>query len=160
LEPISSSGCRIPVATGGVSHGAGEEDGETDTGSTGAGEVGTPTRTRAESGPEPAEEAGLPHDLQNLAPGFNCEPQCRHCSLACPAARVSGVAHFQQNFAPGPTRTPHEGQRSTGIAGLGGRGAAEPHRPQNLPDTSALHVGHSMLPSFAKNSFPPVNLVS
>src|SRR5580704_14618012 len=77
LEPLSSSGCRIPVATGGVSQGVGEEDGETDTGSTGVGAAGMPTRTRAESGLEPA---GLPHDLQNLAPGFNCEPQCRHCS--------------------------------------------------------------------------------
>lgn len=168
----ASDGVQISVSgvvgeNGGVSHDAGEAaGGENDeTGARSAAlAVGTTAQAGVESGPESTDETALPHVLQNLTPGFNCEPQYKHSLLAGTEARSTGpargVAHVEQNFVPGRTLAPHDGQMLAGFASSDGRDTAEPHQRQNFPATSALQLGHSMLASVSKEFNPQARLAS
>jgi len=151
LGCVCISGCNIDAGTGSVSNGAGEKDCDTETGAAGVRTTtGTSIWARVESELDPSARVGLPHDLQNLAPSFNCKPQWRHFSPAGvangSAALVSDVAHFVQNFVPGRTLVPHDGQALTALDACNGGTTAEPHRPQNFPDVSVLHLGHFIMP--------------
>jgi hypothetical protein len=96
----------------------------------------------------------FPHDWQNLVPAFACAPQFTQIEMASTTsgeegARPKGAAHAAQNFAPGCTAVPHEGQTLPACADslLTANGALQLR--QNVPEplASALHFGHFMTSS-------------
>jgi hypothetical protein len=91
----------------------------------------------------------FPHDWQNLVPAFACAPQFRQIEMASTTggedgARPNGAAHAAQNFAPGCTAVPHEGQTLLACADSLPAANGAPQLRQNFPEplASALHLGH------------------
>jgi hypothetical protein len=91
----------------------------------------------------------FPHDWQNLVPAFACAPQFTQIEMASTTGgeegtRPNGVAHVAQNFAPGCTAVPHEGQTLPACADSLPAPNGVPQLRQNIPEplASALHFGH------------------
>jgi len=91
----------------------------------------------------------FPHDWQNLVPAFACAPQFTQIEMASTiggeeGARPNGAAHAAQNFAPGCTAVPHEGQTLLACADSLPAANRAPQLRQNFPEplASALHFGH------------------
>src|SRR5882757_1287463 len=91
------------------------------------------------------EAMAFPQDLQNLVSTFASAPQFTQIRTAAAtagggAALPSGAAQLAQNFAPGLTASPQEGQTLPGSS-LAAVGAPQLRQKRPKP-ASAAHFGH------------------
>jgi hypothetical protein len=91
---------------------------------------------------------GFPQDLQNFVSAFASAPQLTQIMIAAAAdgdggAPPKGAEQLEQNFVPGRTATPQEGQTLPGRTAGSLVAKGVPQLRQKRPEpASAAHFGH------------------